>query len=198
MPKTLIFAKDDNHAEEITHIAREVFEQGNEFCKKITYQTAESPKELIKRFRTDPMPRIAVTVDMIATGTDMRPIEALIFMRDVKSEIYFEQMKGRGVRTIQTLDLQQVTPDAEAKTRFVLIDAVGVTETSKSDSQPLERKPRRRLRQADRAGRHGPARRRRLSSLAGRLAALERELDGRGQRAPRTCGGSRRGRRPGR
>jgi type I restriction enzyme, R subunit len=173
--------KDDNHAEEITHIEREVFEQGNEFCKKITYQAAESPKELIKRFRTDPMPRTAVTVDMVATGTDVRPIEALIFMRDVKSEIYFEQMKGRGARIIEPSDLKQVTPDADAKTRFVLIDAVGVTETNKSDNQPLERKPGvafgKLIEQVAMGRRDDDS----LSSLAGRLAALERELDGRGQ-----------------
>ncbi len=181
VPKTLIFAKDDNHAEEITHIAREVFEQGNDFCKKITYQSGESPKELIKRFRTDPMPRIAVTVDMVATGTDIRPIEALIFMRDVKSEIYFEQMKGRGARIIQPSDLKQVTPDALAKTRFVLIDAVGVTESHKGDNQPLERKPgtgfAKLIEQVAMGRRDDDS----LSSLAGRLAALERELDGRGQ-----------------
>ncbi|MGZ9034249.1 MAG: restriction endonuclease subunit R, partial [Rhodospirillales bacterium] len=94
VPKTLIFAKDDNHAEAITEIAREVFGRGNDFCKKITYQTAEDPKALLKSFRIEPMPRSVVTVDMIATGTDVKPIEVLIFMRDVKSEIYFEQMKG--------------------------------------------------------------------------------------------------------
>jgi type I restriction enzyme, R subunit len=181
VPKTLIFAKDDHHAEEITLIAREVFEQGNDFCKKITYQSGESPKELIKRFRTDSMPRIAVTVDMVATGTDIRPIEALIFMRDVKSEIYFEQMKGRGARIIQPSDLKQVTPDAEAKTRFVLIDAVGVTESHKGDNQPLERKPGtgfgKLIEQVAMGRRDDDS----LSSLAGRLAALERELDGRGE-----------------
>jgi type I restriction enzyme R subunit len=127
------------------------------------------------------MPRIAVTVDMVATGTDVRPIEALIFMRDVKSEIYFEQMKGRGARIIQPSDLKQVTPDAEAKTRFVLIDAVGVTETNKSDNQPLERKPGvtfgKLVEQVAMGRRDDDS----LSSLAGRLAALERELDGRGQ-----------------
>jgi len=101
VPKTLIFAKDDNHAEEIVHIVREVFGQGNDFAKKITYQTTEKPKELIAAFRVDPFPRIAVTVDMIATGTDIKPVECLIFMRDVKSEGYFEQMKGRGVRTLK-------------------------------------------------------------------------------------------------
>src|SRR5579862_4175391 len=140
VPKTLIFAKDDNHAEEIVTIVREVFNEGNDFAKKITYQTSEKPKELIKAFRVDPFPRIAVTVDMIATGTDIRPVECLIFMRDVKSEGYYEQMRGRGVRTIKDADLRQVTPDAQTKTRFVLIDAVGVTEGRKTVSQPLERK----------------------------------------------------------
>ena len=159
VPKTLIFAKDDNHAEEITHIAREVFEQGNDFCKKITYQSGESPKELIKRFRTDPMPRVAVTVDMVATGTDIRPIEALIFMRDVKSEIYFEQMKGRGARIIQPSDLKQVTPDAAGQDPL-RADRCGRRHRIPQGRQPAPRaQARHGLRQADRAGRHGPARR---------------------------------------
>ncbi|MDH5558080.1 MAG: DEAD/DEAH box helicase family protein, partial [Alphaproteobacteria bacterium] len=137
VPKTLIFAKDDNHAEEIVHIARDVFGEGNDFCKKITYRTTgDSPRDLIKAFRVDPNPRIAVTVDMIATGTDIKPVEVVIFMRDVKSDLYFEQMKGRGVRSVTQADLKSVTPDADAKTRFVLIDAVGVTESRKTASQP--------------------------------------------------------------
>jgi len=112
--KTLIFAKNDNHAKEIVHIVREVFGEGNNFCKKITYRnTGEDPKTLIKSFRVDPMPRIAVTVDMIATGTDIKPVECIIFMRDVKSEGYYEQMKGRGVRSIKDADLRSVTPDAK-------------------------------------------------------------------------------------
>src|SRR5699024_1436779 len=128
LPKTLVFAKDDNHAEEIVHIAREVFGEGNDFAKKITYRGDDDPKSLINAFRNDPMPRIAVTVDMVATGTDIKPVEAVLFMRDVQSEGYYEQMKGRGVRTIPDADLKQVTPDARTKTRFVLVDAVGVTE----------------------------------------------------------------------
>ena len=124
VPKTLIFAKDDNHAEEIVHIARQVFAEGNQFCKKITYRvTGESPRDLIQQFRNDPFPRIAVSVDMIATGTDIKPVEVVMFLRDVKSELYFEQMKGRGCRTIPGADLKSVTRDASAKTRFVLIDA---------------------------------------------------------------------------
>lgn len=177
VPKTLIFAKDDNHAEEIVQACWEVFGQGNEFAKKITYQTSEKPKELIKAFRVDPFPRIAVTVDMIATGTDIKPVECLIFMRDVKSEGYYEQMKGRGVRTIRDADLQQVTPDAQTKTRFVLVDAVGVTEGAKSVSQPLERKRTiafdKLIDQIAQGRRDADA----VSSLAGRLAALDRKID---------------------
>ena len=178
VPKTLIFAKDDHHAEEIVHIAREVFGEGNQFCKKITYLVSgETPKNLIQAFRNDPFPRIAVTVDMIATGTDIKPIEAVIFMRDVKSELYYEQMKGRGCRTIEDADLKAVTPDAKTKTRFVLIDAVGVTETNKAASQPLERKPRvsfdKLLEQLAQGKRDDDA----LSSLAARLAALDRAIE---------------------
>ncbi|WP_313527086.1 DEAD/DEAH box helicase family protein [Shinella sp.] len=140
VPKTLIFAKDDHHAEEIITIVRDVFGKGNDFAKKITYKVdGADPEQLIRAFRNDYNPRIAVTVDMIATGTDVKPLEALIFLRDVKSELYFEQMKGRGARTITPEKLREVTPDADAKTRFVLVDAVGVSESLKSISQPLER-----------------------------------------------------------
>lgn len=178
LPKTLIFAKDDSHAEEIVLAAREVFGEGNDFAKKITYRnTGEDPKALIKAFRIDPNPRIAVTVDMIATGTDIKPVEVLIFMRDVKSEGYYEQMKGRGVRTIPDADLRAVTPDAQTKTRFILIDAVGVSETKKSASQPLERNRSvsfdALIDQIAQGGRDEDA----LSSLAARLAALDRKLD---------------------
>ena len=141
VPKTLIFAKDDHHAEEIVRTAREVFAKGNEFAQKITYRVEGKPKDLITLFRNELNPRIAVTVDLIATGTDVKPIEVLIFMRDVKSAIYYEQMKGRGARTVNPTDLKAVTPDATAKTHFLLIDAVGVTESLKADSQPLDRKP---------------------------------------------------------
>lgn len=177
LPKTLIFAKDDNHAEEIIHAVREVFGEGNDFAKKITYRnTGEKPKELIKAFRVDPFPRIAVTVDMIATGTDIKPVEVLIFMRDVKSEGYYEQMKGRGVRTIPDADLKAVTPDAKTKTRFVLIDAVGVSETKKNASQPLERKKSLSFEQLIDQIAQGRRDEDALSSLAGRLAALDRKL----------------------
>ena len=95
VPKTLIFCKDDHHAEEVVGIVREVFGRGNDFAKKITYKTdGADPEQLIRQFRTDYNPRIAVTVDMIATGTDVKPLEVLIFLRDVKSALYFEQMKG--------------------------------------------------------------------------------------------------------
>ncbi len=137
MPKTLIFCKDDHHAEEVVGIVREVFGHGNDFAKKITYKTdGGDPEQLIRQFRTDYNPRIAISVDMIATGTDVKPLEVLIFLRDVKSELYFEQMKGRGARTIAPTQLRQVTPDAEDKTRFVLVDAVGVTESVSTSRSP--------------------------------------------------------------
>ena len=141
VPKTLIFAKTDSHADDIIQIVREEFGEGNEFCKKVTYQ-ANDPKEAIRDFRNNYYPRIAVTVDMIATGTDVKPIECLIFMRDVRSKNYFEQMKGRGTRVLDKDDLQKVTPSAtENKDHFVIVDAVGVTKSRKTDTRPLERKP---------------------------------------------------------
>ncbi|WP_202869113.1 DEAD/DEAH box helicase family protein [Kribbella antibiotica] len=127
VPKTLIFAKDDNHAEEIVTQVRQVFGKGNDFAAKITY-SARNAKEQLQALRTSPTLRIAVTVDMIATGTDVKPLECVFFMRDVRSAQYFEQMKGRGARTISRADFQAVTPDSENKTRFVIIDAIGVTE----------------------------------------------------------------------
>lgn len=141
VPKTLIFAKTDSHADDIIQIVREEFGEGNEFCKKVTY-AAENPESVLSSFRNDYYPRIAVTVDMIATGTDVKPIECLIFMRDVRSKNYFEQMKGRGTRTLGKDDLQKVTPSAtENKDHFVIVDAVGVTKSKKSDTRTLERKP---------------------------------------------------------
>lgn len=141
VPKTLIFAKTDSHADDIIQIVREEFGEGNDFCRKITY-SAENPESVLSSFRNSYNPRIAVTVDMIATGTDVKPIECLIFMRDVRSKNYFEQMKGRGTRVLSKDDLQKVTPSAtENKDHFVIVDAVGVTKSKKSDTRPLERKP---------------------------------------------------------
>ena len=141
VPKTLIFAKDDSHAEDILRIVREEFGKGDDFCKKITYRTTgDTPANLLASFRNSYNPRIAITVDMVATGTDIKPLECIIFMRNIRSQVYFEQMKGRGTRTISSTDLHAVTPDAHHKTHFVIVDAVGVCENDKTDSRPLERK----------------------------------------------------------
>ncbi len=141
VPKTLVFAKTDSHADDIIKIIREEFGEGNEFCRKITY-SADNPEEALSALRNDFYPRIAVTVDMIATGTDVKPLECLIFMRDVRSKNYFEQMKGRGTRTLSKEDLQKVTPSAaDNKDHFVIVDAVGVTKSRKTDTRTLERKP---------------------------------------------------------
>ncbi len=178
VPKTLIFAKDDNHAEEIVRLTREVFGKGNDFCKKITYNVSgENPADLIKEFRTSPTLRIAVTVDMIATGTDIKPLEVIIFMRDVRSELYYEQMKGRGVRSISETDLKSATPNAEAKSLFYLIDAVGVTESNKSASQPLEKKRSVSLKKLAEQLAQGKDDEEILTSVAGRLVKIQRNLD---------------------
>jgi type I restriction enzyme, R subunit len=177
VPKTLIFAKDDSHAEDIVGVVREEFGRGNAFCQKITYKvTGEDPRDLIQAFRIKYEPRIAVTVDMIATGTDIRPIEVVMFMRAVKSRVQFEQMKGRGVRIISPDELQAVSgAEAKAKTHFVIVDCVGLAESQLSDTQPLERKRtiafKALLEHVTMGGTDPDV----LSSLASRLARLDRQ-----------------------
>jgi len=178
VPKTLVFAKDDSHAEDIVEVIREEFGKGNEFCKKITYRTTgEKPEDLIASFRNSYHPRIAVSVDMISTGTDIKPIECILFMRDVKSRVYFEQMKGRGTRTILDTDLKSVTPDASFKTHFVIVDAIGVCENDKTDSQPLERKRGVSFEKLMMSIASGSRNEDEIPSLAGRLARLDKKLN---------------------
>lgn len=182
VPKTLVFAKDDHHAEEIVQIAREVFDQGNDFAKKITYKVgAKYAETVIAEFRNAYNPRIAVTVDMIATGTDVKAIETLIFLRDVRSAVYFEQMRGRGVRTIDPATLATITPGAGVKDRFVLIDAVGVTDSLKTQAIPLERERAVAFDQLLEQVASGRNDEDAVSTLAGRLARLDRKLDDAGK-----------------
>ncbi|MDZ7654856.1 MAG: type I restriction-modification enzyme R subunit C-terminal domain-containing protein [Sulfurimicrobium sp.] len=177
VPKTLIFAKDDNHAENIVEILREEFGKGNDFAQKITYRTTgATPKELIKAFRNSYHPRVAVTVDMIATGTDIKPVEIVFFMRAVKSRGFFEQMKGRGVRVIKPDDLRAVTPDAQAKDHFVIIDAVGVCEQDKTDARPMEKKPSVSFERLLQAVAFGNTEDEVITSIAGRLARMEHRI----------------------
>ncbi|MDP1756870.1 MAG: helicase-related protein, partial [Pseudohongiella sp.] len=177
VPKTLIFAKDDNHAENIVEILREEFGKGNDFAQKITYRTTgATPKELIKAFRNSYHPRVAVTVDMIATGTDIKPVEIVFFMRAVKSRGFFEQMKGRGVRVINPDDLKAVTPDATAKDHFVIIDAVGVCEQDKTDARPMEKKPSVSFERLLQAVAFGNTEDDVITSIAGRLSRMEHRI----------------------
>ena len=178
VPKTLIFAKTDSHADDIINTVREEFGEGNQFCKKITYKIEEDPKSVLAQFRNDYYPRIAVTVDMIATGTDVKPLECLLFMRDVKSRNYFEQMKGRGTRTLDADSLKKVTPSAtSAKTHYVIVDAIGVTKSLKTASQPLITKPGVSLKELAMGVMMGQHDEDTVSSLAGRLARLDKQLD---------------------
>lgn len=177
VPKTLIFAKTDSHADDIIQIVREEFGEGNQFCKKVTYRTEEDPKSVLSQFRNDYNPRIAVTVDMIATGTDIRPLEILLFMRDVKSKNYFEQMKGRGTRVVQLDDLKKVTPSANyTKDHFVIVDAIGVTKSLKTDSRPLEKKPGVSTKDLLNAISVGARDEELFTTLANRLIRLEKKL----------------------
>lgn len=202
VPKTLIFAKDDSHADDIVRMAREVFAEGNDFCQKITYRTGftkvtkkvrnadgtESevtvwektsnltPEEILSNFRNSFYPRVAVTVDMISTGTDVKPIECVFFMRNVKSAGFFEQMKGRGVRVISPDKLRVVTPSARVKDRFIIVDAVGVCEQDKTDSHTLNRQPFKTLEQVLEYVAQGGTDPEALTTLAGRLARLQREF----------------------
>ena len=180
LPKTLIFAKDDNHAEKIVEILREEFGRGNEFAQKITYRSAQgggtSPEQLIKDFRTSYYPRVAVTVDMIATGTDIKPVEIVVFMRSVKSRSFFEQMKGRGVRICNPTDLAAVNPgEGVRKDHFVIVDAVGVCERDKTDSRPMDTKKSVPLDKLLQAVSLGNVEDDVLSSIAARLARLDND-----------------------
>ena len=185
VPKTLIFAKDDSHAEDIVHICprsvrqRQRFRQENHLQNVNTRKRkrCEKSETLIQEFRTSPQLRIAVTVDMIATGTDIKPLECLLFLRDVRSRVYFEQMKGRGTRVLTPTDLQAVSgADARAKTHFVIVDAVGVCESDKTDSRPLEKKPTVAFDKLLLGVALGKRDEDTLTTLAGRLARLDREI----------------------
>ena len=193
VPKTLIFAKDDSHAEDIVKIVREVFGKGNDFAQKITYKTGTArvvepdgtirwvntgiqPEHLLSSFRNSFNPRIAVTVDMIATGTDIKPLEIVFFMRAPRSRTLFEQMKGRGTRTLPTDELQSATPDARVKDRFVIIDAVGLDANEMHETRPLERQrqvPLDKLMERVAFGDRDPDL---LSSIASRLTRLDLRL----------------------
>ena len=178
VPKMLIFAKTDSHAEDIIDIVREEFGEENKFCKKITYRSEEDPKSVLQQFRNDYYPRIAVTVDMIATGTDIRPLEVLLFMRDVKSRSYYEQMKGRGTRTCSVEELKaKGTPTAKySKDHFVIIDAIGVEKSQKTDSRPLEKAPGVSLKDVLTSIAMGNTSEELLTTLANRLIRLEQQL----------------------
>ena len=190
VPKTIIFAKDDSHADDIVSIVREEFAKGNDFCQKITYRTTGAkPEDLITQFRNSFNPRIVVTVDMIATGTDIKPVEVVFFMRNVRSRNFFEQMKGRGVRTISQTEFNSVTPDAVGKERFVIVDAVGVTESELSESYSLDRHPSvpfDKLLDMVAMGDREPDT---LSSLASRLARLDRRLSPQDRQAVESLAG---------
>lgn len=178
LPKTLIFAKSDSHADDIIKIVREEFGKGNEFCRKITYRAEGNPNDEIKAFRNDYKFRVAVTVDMIATGTDIKPLECLLFMRDVRSKNYYEQMKGRGTRVLNLEEFKKVSPSAKTnKDHFVIFDAVGVTKSKKVDGRTLDRKPTESLKNLLTAVALGNHDEDTLTTVAGRLTRLDKIMN---------------------
>jgi type I restriction enzyme R subunit len=179
VPKTVFFCKTDNHAEDVLRIIREEFNRGSDFARKITYKVRGDSDQHIQDFRTSQSFRLAVSVDQIATGTDIRPLECLVFMRMVGSRTLFEQMKGRGVRTIDPTDLQSVTEGAKSKDRFVIVDCIGLTDEAKAwvDTRPLERKPSVALDRLLQDVAMGIKDEQTVSSIGARLARLHRNLD---------------------
>lgn len=179
LPKTLIFAKSDSHADDIVQIVREEFGKGNEFCRKITYKVDGNPNDEIAAFRNDFSFRVAVTVDMIATGTDIKPLEILLFMRDVRSKNYYEQMKGRGTRVVDYDELIKVSPSAKTnKDHFVIFDAVGVTKSPKVEGRTLERNPSESTKQIMMQIALGSQDEDLITTMAGRLTRLDRIMTG--------------------
>ena len=178
LPKTLIFALNDAHAQNIVNIAREVFGpcitvDPDRFVQKITYSAGDS-NALIRSFRNDKDFRIAVTVTLVATGTDVKPLEVVMFMRDVESQPLYVQMKGRGVRTIGDEQLRNVTPNAFSKDIFYLVDAVGVTEHTQTVPTPGDERPSQAitLRQLLERLTHGEVHDNNLRLIAARLARI--------------------------
>lgn len=185
VPKTVFFCKDDSHAEDVLEAIREEFARGQDFARKITYKSQGSSDQLIQDFRTDPRFRIAVSVDQISTGTDIKPLECLVFMRMVKSRSLFEQMKGRGVRTVDADTLQAVTPDTRVKDHFVVVDCVGVTDEERAwvDSKPLDRKPTMPLKSLLQNVAQGATSDDILSTLGSRIVRLVKRVDADGRSA---------------
>jgi type I restriction enzyme R subunit len=185
IPKLLFFAKSDSHAEDILRILREEWSLSNEQAVKITYKAevgddgsvapSRRSEQLIKDFANAYNPRVAVTVDMIATGTDIKPLEGVVFLRMVRSKALFEQMKGRGVRVVADADFQAINPDGGSKTEFVVIDCVGVMEGVKADP-PLDRDPSVPFRKLLELVRMGNRDEDVLAALASRLDRMERRL----------------------
>jgi type I restriction enzyme, R subunit len=184
VPKTVVFCKHENHAEDVLRIIREEFGRGSEFARKITYKTEGSAQQHIQDFRTDPRFRIAVSVDQISTGTDIKPVECLLVLRMVQSRSYWEQMKGRGVRKMDAHEFWAVTPGARDegvfKDHFVIVDCVGLTDEDRAwaETRPLDRKPNVPLKTLLQDVAQGITSDELLSTVAARLNRLQGKLTG--------------------
>lgn len=113
-PKILIFAANDlphtSHADQLVHLARRLFERGDDFVQKITGSpSVDRPLQRIREFRNRPRPGIVVTVDLLSTGVDIPALEYIVFLRPVKSRILWEQMLGRGTRRCEAIHKEKFT-----------------------------------------------------------------------------------------
>jgi type I restriction enzyme R subunit len=182
VPKTVFFCKTDAHADDVLKIIREEFSRGSDFARKITYKTQGSSLQHIQDFRTDPSFRIAVTVDQVSTGTDIKAIECLVFLRMVGSRALFEQMKGRGVRRMNQDEFWAVTPGAREhgvrKDHFVIVDCVGITDEDRAwaETKPLDRQPTVPLKRLLQDVALGAVTTDLVSTLGARLKRLENKL----------------------
>jgi type I restriction enzyme R subunit len=118
--KTLIFAATDGHADIVVDELKKAFarrygEVDDASVAKIT-GSVDDPGKLIRSFRNDASPSIAVTVDLLTTGIDVPKIENLVFIRRVASRILYEQMLGRATRLCPEI----------GKETFRIFDAVGI------------------------------------------------------------------------
>lgn len=187
VPKTVFFCKHESHAEDVLRIVRQEFGRGSDFARKITYKTQGDTEQHIQDFRTDPKFRIAVTVDQIATGTDIKAVECLVFLRMVQSRSYFEQMKGRGVRRINDDDFWAVTPGARekgmVKDHFVIVDCIGLTDEDKAwvETRPLDRQPKATFKELLDNIKQGASNDDLLATVASRLTRLSNRLTEEGE-----------------
>jgi len=137
--KTLIFCATDAHADMVKRLLDDAFRakydaQYNEAAVRKITGTADQVDQLIRRYKNERLPCIAITVDLLTTGIDVPAICHLVFLRRVKSRILYEQMIGRATRRCDNI----------GKTVFKIYDPVDIYATLQAVNtmQPLVKDPK--------------------------------------------------------